>query len=198
MRTITFLKRLIPFVSFLFIFCVLISCDQHKKSHLKNSKEMAMKSAINKNAGETFLNSSVQSQSKDTHILLTIDTKTINQNNLNSKVVFSDDRSDPAQNPGDPASFTSIVNKNMKVYWSGVAKDTTSGDVVNILGVYRKPDGGSEILEIIGKDPNKNGVVVGKVKNKSVSGFEYYSVEFEINQDTLMVFLVDPKLKMLE
>lgn len=199
MKTITFLKRLVPFVSFLFILCVLVSCDQNKKSFLKDSKEMAMTAADSKItlSGVTF-KSKEQFQSRDTYILLTIDTKTINQNNIDSKVVFSDDRSDPAENPGDPASFSSVVNKNMKVYWSGVAKDTTSGDVVNILGVYRKPNGGAEILESIGKDPNKNGVVVGKVKNKTVSGFEYYSVEFEINQDTLMVFLVDPKLKMLE
>tara|TARA_R100001369_G_scaffold92896_1_gene141130 strand:+ start:157703 stop:157963 length:261 start_codon:yes stop_codon:yes gene_type:complete len=86
----------------------------------------------------------------------------------------------------------------MKVYWSGVAKDTTTGDEVAILGIFRKPDGGADILESLSKDPNKNGVVVGKVKNKSISGFEYYSVEFRINGDTLRTYLVDPKLKMTE
>ena len=199
MRTITFLNRAIQFTSLLFIFCILISCDQNKKTHLDNSKELAIKTDLVNTSGNLIrFSNSEEIQAKDTHILLTIDTKTINQNNINSKVIFSDDRSNPNENSGDPASFTSKVDKNMKVYWSGVAKDTTTGDEVAILGIFRKPDGGAEILESLSKDPNRKGVVVGKVKNKSISGFEYYSVEFRINQDTLRTYLVDPKLKMIE
>ncbi len=204
MRNIIILNRTIKFVSFLYIFCCLISCDTTKNSNRNDSvkaRELAMESEIIGSEKDviSFSNSTkLDSNDKDTHILLTIDTKTINQNNISAKVVFSDDRSDPIQNPGDPASFTSVVNKNMKVYWSGVAKDTTSGDEVAVLGIYRKPDGGAEILESLAKDPNKNGVVVGKVKNKNITGFEYYSVEFRINEDTLRTFLVDPKLKMMQ
>ena len=197
MRTFTFLKRIISMCAFLFIFYCFVSCDQNKSSVVNNTNELALKADhISNSSNMDAYNNNEQTQSKDTHILLTIDTRTINQNNINTKVVFSDDRSDPSQNPGDPESFTSRVDKNMKVYWSGVAKDTSSRDEVNILGVYRKPDGGAEILESLGKDPNKDGVIVGKVKNKNVTGFEYYSVEFEINKDTLQVYLVDPKLTM--
>ncbi len=178
MKTSTLLKRAIKTASFLTILLVLISFENEKPIYLPNTTIPGIQ------------------QNKDTHILLTVDTKTINENNINSKVVFSDDRSDPTTNPGNPETFTSIVDKNMKVYWSAVPKDANSTDTVDVLSIYRKPEGGAEILEATFKDPNKDGIIIGKIKNKKVNGLELYSVLIRINGDTIKTFLVDPKLQM--
>ena len=135
---------------------------------------------------------------KDTHVHLTIDTRSINENNKNSMVIFSDDRSNPSENPGDPEQYVSLVDKNMKIYWSGQPADASSDKTIDILEVYRKPEGGAEILEKTFRDPNKDGIVIGKVKNKNVTGFENYNIVFRINGDTIQTFTIDPKLKMTD
>ncbi len=84
----------------------------------------------------------------------------------------------------------------MKVYWSAVPKDATSTETVDVLAIYRKPEGGAEILKTTFKDPNKDGIIIGKIKNKKVNGLEEYSVLIRINGDTIKTFMVDPKLEM--
>ncbi len=133
---------------------------------------------------------------KDTRVLITVNTDSLNSSNIDEMIVLSDDRSDPSENPGNPSAFTSWVDKNQKIYWSGVPKDENSTDVINILEIYRKTDGGAEILDKTFKDPDKNGVVVGKIKNKKVEGLEYYNIKFMINNDTTKVYDIDPKLRM--
>jgi len=134
---------------------------------------------------------------KDTNVLVTVNTKEIDKSNIESTVVLSDDRSEPSENSGKPSSFVSVVEKNQKIYWRGAAKDPNSGDVVEILKIYRKTDGGSEILDKTFKDPNKRGVVVGKIKNKKIAGLEYYNIRIIINQDSTRIYDIDPKLRML-
>lgn len=201
MRKITTPKEVFRYTGILMVFLILGSCNNDKTSPGDSSiefKELALKSGGL--ASMAIINPIITQpaiqQSRDTNVLLTIDTKTINENNVDTKVVFSDDRSDPATNPGNPETFTSIVDKNMKVYWSGVAKDEDSFETIDIIAIYRKPEGGAEILESTFKDPNRDGIVIGKIKNKKVDGLEYYTVVFRINGDTPRTFVVDPKLQM--
>jgi hypothetical protein len=201
MKTITLRKETFRFASILAICLILGSCKNEQtpsENSLKESKELALKSGdlASMAIANPIISQPEIQESKDTYVLLTIDTKTINENNVDSKVVFSDDRSDPATNPGNPKTFTSIVDKNMKIYWSGVAKDEDSNETIDIIAIYRKPEGGAEILESTFRDPNKDGIVIGKVKNKKVNGLEYYIVVFRINGETPRTFAVDPKLQM--
>ncbi|TVZ27633.1 hypothetical protein JM83_2683 [Gillisia sp. Hel_I_86] len=199
MKTNTLLKRTIKIVGFLTILLVLLSFKNEKRAseiYLEHVNELAMRMEAPVNLAVPHKNSVMDVERRDTHILLTIDTENIDEGNLNATIVFSDDRSDPSENPGNPEKFTSVVDKNMKIYWSGIPKDENSTDVIYILEVIRKQQGGAEILKKTFKDPNKDGVVVGKVKNKKVEGFEYYSVKFSINGTTVRTFEVDPKLKM--
>lgn len=199
MRTITTPYELLRYAVILAILLLLGSCKHDHELSLNvahDSKEVALAESMLVDWPITNnLISGIQ-DARDTNVLLTIDTKTINENNVDSKVVFSDDRSDPISNPGNPSTFTSLVDRNMKVFWSGVAKDPDSDETIDIIAIYRKPQGGAEILESTFRDPNKDGIVVGKVKNKKVQGQEYYSVVFRINGETPRTFVVDPKLQM--
>lgn len=199
MRTITTPKEVIRYTGIMVIFLIFGSCKNDQTPSGNSSKVSKELAQAGENSADLFFSNSLISglqESKDTNVLLTIDTKTINENNVDSKVVFSDDRSDPTTNPGNPESFTSIVDKNMKVYWSGVPQDSDSNETIDIIAIYRKPEGGAEILESTFRDPNRDGIVIGKVKNRNVSGLEYYSVVFRINGETPRTFVVDPKLQM--
>ena len=100
-------------------------------------------------------------------------------------------------NPVDPENYVSLVDQNRKIYWRGKALDETTGDRIDITAFYRKPEGGAEILENTFEDPEQEGVLVGKVRNEQVSGYELYSLEFSIiNGDMVRTYTVDPKLKM--
>ncbi len=199
MKTSTFLKRTIRTLSVLIILLVLISFQNEQpapKNSSENFKELAIHTKHLDNTVVAINALGIAIERKDTHILLTVDTETINQNNIDAKVVFSDDRSTPSENPGDPKTFISIVDKNKKVYWSAVPKDPNSGLSIDVLAIFRKEDGGAEIMEDIYIEEGKKGVVVAKIKNKKVLGLENYSVVFRINEDTPRTFVVDPKLEM--
>jgi len=131
---------------------------------------------------------------KDTNVLVTVNTDSIDNYNIEEMVILSDDR---GENSGKPKDYVSVVEKNQKIYWRGIAKNADSRDVVEIIKIFRKTDGGSQILDKTFKDPNKKGVVVGKIKNKKIQGLEYYNIRIMINQDTTRVYDIDPKLKML-
>ena len=47
---------------------------------------------------------------KNTWIYLTVDTKNINEGNIDEKVDFSDDRDDPPQKPGKPMDYVSTIS----------------------------------------------------------------------------------------
>lgn len=129
----------------------------------------------------------------DTSVILTVDTNTINQNNKNSKVDFTDNQGDPAENPGQPNNYVSSVNKGARITWSATSKNGT--DTVNITDVSKKSvGGGSDILQSIGAPTN--GQITALVKNVQVTGYESYNITFNINGDTSNPFTIDPKLQM--
>jgi len=129
----------------------------------------------------------------NTLVTLTVDTSTINETNKNDKVTFTDDQSDPAENPGHPDQYVSTVNKNAWITWKGVSDNGT--DTVNISKVEQKTTGGgSDILVVPIGNPN-DGEVKARVKNSQVTGDECYNVKFNINGSTTE-YCIDPKLRM--
>ncbi|MGA9326734.1 MAG: hypothetical protein WBV47_11840 [Salegentibacter sp.] len=144
-----------------------------------------------------FINCGDVTNGMDTHVLMAVDTRNINEDNINSNIFFIDDRMVCCNTPVDPENYVSLVDQNRKIYWRGRALDETTGDRIDITAFYRKPEGGAEILESSFADPEQEGVLVGKVRNEQVSGFELYSLEFSIiNGDMVRTYTVDPKLKM--
>lgn len=132
---------------------------------------------------------------QNTTITLSVDTKTITERTKNTATEFTDNRGD-TPTPGHPENFTSIVNKNFKVYWSAVGKDDIG--TVEILDVV--PDGGKEIIKNIKKKSNNdnNWQWEAKVKNDSrtIPGdYESYMIIFKVDNDLDKVFSMDPKLK---
>ncbi|WP_029036902.1 hypothetical protein [Salinimicrobium xinjiangense] len=136
-------------------------------------------------------------QPKNTVIYVTVDTRKINEGNIDQHVVFSDDRDDPPQKPGNPKDYVSTINKGMKVYWRGVAKDADSGDTIEITGVDVKDAKGSwTLLDGVESEQGNKGVKVGRVKGLYIEGQEPYSVRFRI-EGRKSEFEVDPKLEMV-
>lgn len=131
------------------------------------------------------------SDPKQLTISMKVDTKNLNQNNVEKHVRFSDDV-EPAGN-GSPKDFTSKVVKNQKILWKGQVLEPDGKDErVEILEVKRKSkDGGAELLDHT--KPNSNGTVEGKIKDKDMTGVEKYDVQFKVNGT---VYVVDPKLEM--
>lgn len=133
---------------------------------------------------------------EDTNVLVTVDTDNISEETKNENVFFTDDRSDASVNSTNPSEHVAVVDKNMKIYWRGEAKNASGDVTVDIIEVRRKADGGAEILEAVFRDPNKDGIVIGKIKNKKVSGLEYYDIVIRVNSESPQTFVIDPKLKM--
>ncbi|WP_411767578.1 hypothetical protein [Winogradskyella sp. A3E31] len=131
----------------------------------------------------------------NTVVTLLVNTATINQNNKNSKVTFSDNQGDPAENPGNPNVYYSSVNVGAQISWIGQSENGT--DTVQITSVSQKTtDGGSDILQSIG-NPN-NGQVTAIARSVYVSGDENYNVSFTINNNTSNPYTIDPKIRMKE
>lgn len=129
---------------------------------------------------------------QDTTVTLTVDTATITEQTKNTAVVFSDDRGDAAETPGDPANYVSTVNKNYKVCWTGVGKNNTG--TVQITGVAK--EGGSEIMKNIKQDPNNSMNWQAKIKTDGSDGdTESYTITIKVDNDDTKVFTIDPKLK---
>ncbi|MDT0643453.1 hypothetical protein RM553_11480 [Zunongwangia sp. F363] len=134
---------------------------------------------------------------QDTYVLLTIDTENITENNMNTTVVFTDDRSDISENPGDPDSHVALVDKGMKIYWMGQPLNSNSDVTIQILDAYRKPEGGPVILTDVYTSSSLEGVLIGQIREDYVSEPESYSIVFRINDgETQHTYTIDPKLKM--
>mgnify|MGYP006175355899 FL=1 len=136
----------------------------------------------------------------NTVITLTVDTDALRTNpgNINNLVVFTDNQSDPDENPGHPEAYVSTVNKGSTCQWQGVAKNNT--DIINILSIVKKDAGGSDILNTPIppglQGPNGSGkTITAVVAGNAVTGEELYTVTFSINSDPT-VYTVDPKLQM--
>lgn len=136
----------------------------------------------------------------NTVITLTVDTVGLiaNPGNINNLVVFTDNQSDPAENPGHPEAYLSTVNKSSTCQWQGVAAN--SKDIINILSIIKKDAGGSDILNTPIppglQGPSGGGkTITAIVAGKAVTGVELYTVSFSINSDPT-VYTVDPKISM--
>ena len=150
-------------------------------------------------SGELLLDPSGENAmfKKDTNVLLKVDTENISEGNFDRTVVISDDRSEASEVSGKPSEHVALVDKNMKIYWSAEPMDPETGVTVDVLGIFRKDEGGAEILERVFRDPNRDGIVMGKIKNKKVQGLEYYNILIRVNGETPQTFMIDPKLKMI-
>ncbi len=132
---------------------------------------------------------------KDTEITMIVDTKKINEHNVDQHVKFKDNRKN--KNPsGDPANFTSEVNKGKHVFWYGEPEDEIN-DSIQITSITKKKQNDPEFLETKGKDPGHNGGYRARVKDEYIEGEESYFLEFTINNSGT-VYQVDPKMVMAE
>lgn len=133
----------------------------------------------------------------NTTVTLTVDTNGITEANKNDKVVFTDDQSDPVENPGHPETYLSTVNKGARIIFKGVPK--SGSDQINITSVVKKASGGSDILvqPIAGATNNPNGgdSLTAVVAGQQITGDEYYTVSFNINGNP-PEYPIDPKIKM--
>lgn len=136
----------------------------------------------------------------NTVITLGVDTVGLiaNPGNINNLVVFSDNQSDPDENPGHPEAYLSTVNKGSTCQWQGVATNTT--DIINILSIIKKDAGGNDILNTPippGLQSSGSGgkTVTAIVRGNFINGDELYTVSFSINSDPT-VYTVDPRLQM--
>jgi hypothetical protein len=136
----------------------------------------------------------------NTVITLTVDVDALRTNpgNINNLVVFSDNQSDPAENPGHPEAYVSTVNKSSTCQWQGAAKNTT--DIINILSIIKKDPSGNDILNTPippGLQGSGSGgkTITAIVRGNFINGDEPYTVSFSINSDPT-VYSVDPKLQM--
>ncbi|TPV33429.1 hypothetical protein FJ651_10100 [Paucihalobacter ruber] len=138
----------------------------------------------------------------NTIITLTVTTEglTTDPDNINNHVVFSDNQSDPLENPGHPETYVSTVNKGATCEWQGVAAN--GRDIINILSVVKKNPDGIDILNTPIppgiQDPKGGGKkLTATVRGNAINGDEPYTVNFSIN-DSPIIYPVDPKIRMQE
>lgn len=133
----------------------------------------------------------------NTIITLTVNTDGITTSNVNDHVVFTDNQSDPAENPGHPETYVSTVNKGATCEWQGVA--VNGRDEINIATVVKKAAGGNDILKTPIppglQNPKGGNKLTARVNGAYLSGNEKYTVSFTINDDST-VYPVDPSLRM--
>ncbi|SOC80842.1 hypothetical protein SAMN06296241_2405 [Salinimicrobium sediminis] len=176
------------------------SCNERETKPLEEqvlSAQIAMLPDHSKNVGVSSATEPYVAAEKDTNVLLRVDTENITEDTKNEFVFISDDRSESSEKSSSPSEHIALVEKNMKIYWRAEALEPQSGVTVDVLGIFRKPEGGSEILEGVFRDPNKDGIIMGKIKNKKVEGMEYYNIMIRVNSETPKTFLIDPKIKMI-
>lgn len=182
------------FILLLFSFFLFTSCNNGNsklESSNREKHELAILSPETNNANNIII-SPIQ-QNKDTRVVVSVDTDNITEENMYDYILFSDNRSGASEKP---TNHVALVDKNMKIYWSGEAMDPESDVTVDIIEVYRKQEGGAVILDKVFRDTNQDGVVVGKIKNKKVQGFENYNIVIRVNTPSPQTFVIDPKIKM--
>lgn len=114
---------------------------------------------------------------KDTKVTLTVNTDTITETTKNTAVGFTDNRGD-TEIPGDPQNYVSWVDKNKKITWEALALNGTTPVFIQNV----KKDGGSAIMEQIGRD-NAHNKYKAKIKNKDYdppNDTESYSITISI------------------
>lgn len=136
-------------------------------------------------------------EKKDTDICLTVkanvNVSTITQANVKNMIDFTDNRLGDTQDPTDPTTWVSKVNKSKRVNWTGT-NDPSRNIIFKITGVSRETTNPVQILKKDSySDNNNDGIVVGQVKDVDVTGEESYTVSFTINGTPLSI---DPRLVM--
>lgn len=134
---------------------------------------------------------------KNTIIFVNVDTRNIQQGEIDKYVFFSDDNDDTLQASASLKDYVTLIERGMKVYWKGVAQEADSEDIVEITAVESK-EGKKDwkLLENVASERGNNGVKVGKVRGKLIREQEAYSIKFRINGGSGNEYLVDPKLQM--
>lgn len=199
MKKSTFLKRAIKTLVFLSILLVLISFKNEKPAPdvaMDTNKQLELFAANTNNQITSNNRLALDMERKDVRIILEIDTEGITESNLDSKVVFINVGDTTSTGSGNPKTFLTKVYKNKKVEWSAVPKNINSNITIDVVAIFRKEDGGAEIMDNIYVEEGKKGVVIAKIKNKKVEGIENYNVVFRINEQPPRIFVVDPKLEM--
>ena len=134
---------------------------------------------------------------EDTNIYLAVkanvNVSTITQANVKNMIDFQDSRIGDPQDPADPTTWVSKVDKSKKVNWNGTS-DSSRNIIFKITGVTRDATNPVQILKKDSyTDNNNDGIVVGQVKDTDVTGQESYTVSFTINGIPLSI---DPRLQM--
>lgn len=192
--------RFLPVHLILLLSLFSLSCNEREKNHLEEQVFSTQIAGLPDDLKNIEVSSATESHveaEKDTNVLLRVDTENITEDTKNEFVFISDDRSESSENSSSPSEHIALVEKNMKIYWRAEALDPQSGVTVDVLGIFRKTEGGSEILEGVFRDPNKDGIIMGKIKNKKVEGMEYYNIMIRVNSENPKTFVIDPKLKMI-
>lgn len=133
---------------------------------------------------------------QNTEITMEVDTKNINEHNVDGHVTLKDNRTNPNSSK-DPKNFTSQISKGKQVSWSGNA-GAGSEDTIQITNITRKEKHEPEFLQSNGRGMNPNGSYRALVKDEYIQGEESYYIEFTINNNKHPVYRVDPKLAMAE
>lgn len=136
-----------------------------------------------------------EEEGEDTYVVVTVDTENINEDNLNTTVFFTDSRSNSTSNVSSPENHIALVDKNRRIFWSGRTLENT-GEIIEIVEVYRKEEGGEFILVRTYTDPEMEGFVIGDIRSDYVEGFEFYNLVLTIYGETERTFIIDPKLQM--
>lgn len=145
---------------------------------------------------------------KDTNITVTIDTKNITINNLESTVIFKDDRggNEGSENPPNSSNYFSYVDKGKNVVWIGIVNPDSHdpGDSVTLLCVFINPNNkGGDLLK---KDAYiaDNGSIPATVKENPTKKDDKYPDEnyylvFMVNKanetNPHKIYTIDPKLR---
>lgn len=137
---------------------------------------------------------------KNTYIYVVVDTDSINEENKNEKVDFSDNFGG-SYSGKHPSKFISLVNENKNIIWCGIVKEAAKNPThrVAVKKILRKP--GTTGPEILHNPPfleeNESGVVIGKAKKSKVSGDEDYNIILEVSKGGNKVeYHIDPKMRM--
>ncbi len=137
-----------------------------------------------------------EDEGEDTYVTVTVDTENINEDNLNETVFFTDSRSNSTSTVSSPENHIALVNQNRRIFWSGKTLNGNSEETIEIIEIYRKPEGGPMILTRTYTDPNLEGTIIGDIRSDYVEGLELYNLVLSINGESERTFTIDPKIQM--
>jgi hypothetical protein len=128
-----------------------------------------------------------------TSVFILVETKGINQNNKDNKIVLYDNLTD-SELPGDPKDYTSTVWKENEIIWLAFPNpfEKKPGKVA-LTKIEKKKDSNNHILKDDEYTPDSRGRVVGYTSDHYVPGNEGYNIWLEINGES---YMIDPKLQM--